>query len=279
MMSAGTAWVGLPIELHSVSCAEYEEPSGPLDGEQGLLIVVEGSLEIVVRKGGTEVVRHAGAGYVSFLSGNERRPVVRMSGDAKLAAVHLPKEWFSRLALDAALDTFGLTRPLSGDEVVPKILSAMFDEIARGVPSGRLFAESLSTALLSYVLRHVAPSEVSRRGALSDAQCRRLRSLIHERLGDDLRLDDLARAVGLCSRHFTRLFRRAFGTTPHQYVLGQRLSEATRLLERGQHGLADVALQSGFANQSHFTAAFRKAYGMTPGRYAASKRALAIRTH
>ena len=84
-------------------------------------------------------------------------------------------------------------------------------------------------------------------------------------------LAELADVVSLSPRYFTKLFRTAFGTTPHRYVMRQRLAEGARLLARGRYDLADVAVRLGFCSQSHFTAAFRQVYGVTPHRYATGK--------
>ena len=238
--------------------------SGPLDGECGLFVVLEGAMDIVVRKAAGEVVRHASAGYAAFLSGDSRRSIVRMAGRARVAAVHVPPEWFARLSVQA---TVGDTKPIPRDETIKGLVSAMCDEIARDASTGRLYAESLSTALLSYALKNVSPRESAARGALSDAQCRCLRTYIRERLAEDLSLYELAHAVGLGARHFSRLFRSSFGTSPHQYVIHERLKEAARLLERGDRGVSDIAISVGFANQSHFTVAFRRGYGVTPRRW------------
>ena len=73
--------------------------------------------------------------------------------------------------------------------------------------------------------------------------------------------------VGLSSSHFARAFRTSVGISPHQYVIGQRIGEARRLLAARRLSVAEVALALGFADQSHFAEAFRKATGTTPGRY------------
>jgi len=110
------------------------------------------------------------------------------------------------------------------------------------------------------------------RGGLSDEQCRRIRSYIRDRLQQELSLIELSSLVGLRPRQFSTLFRRAFGTTAHRYIVTQRVSEAARMLRSGEDNLAAIALRIGFCSQSHFTAAFRNAFGVTPGRYAAEWR-------
>ena len=107
--------------------------------------------------------------------------------------------------------------------------------------------------------------------ALSPMQVRRVREYIRANLGSDIGLTDLADQVGLSPRYFASLFKRAFGASPHHFVLGERIDEAQRLLAAGRMPISEVALNLGFADQSHFSQAFRKITGTTPKRYQAAR--------
>lgn len=80
----------------------------------------------------------------------------------------------------------------------------------------------------------------------------------------DHTLDSLAAQAGLSPSHFSRMFRRATGVSPHQYVLRARLERAQTLLASRELSIAQVAGALGFATQSHFTRAFRNYCGQTP---------------
>jgi AraC family transcriptional regulator len=84
------------------------------------------------------------------------------------------------------------------------------------------------------------------------------------RLFPDLSLGVLAEQVGLSSYHFARLFRRATGESPHQFVLRQRIARARQLLKDTEMPIAIVAVESGFAHQSHLTQVFKRYLGHTP---------------
>jgi AraC family transcriptional regulator len=152
------------------------------------------------------------------------------------------------------------------------LLSAMRDEVANGAGTGRLYGESLSLALMSYVVDRIPASRLRLRGSCSEARLRRLTKYIRERLGEDLTLTELAAFVQLGPRQFSEAFRSAFGTAPHRYVLNQRLDEAARRLGSSSVAIAELALSLGFSSQSHFAAAFRKRFGETPRQYARSRR-------
>jgi AraC family transcriptional regulator len=276
LVSSATPWAGLPIEEHRICTYESRGEAGPVDGECGLLVITEGHLDIAARRGGRELRSVVESGSALFVSGDERATRVRMTGSADAVAVRLPSEWFQRLSLDGVPRGFGRSRPITGDRTVLSLVLAMRDEVARGAPTGRLYADSLSLALLSYVVQQRVPRRLdglfTARGHLSDIECHRLRSYVLDRLGDDLSLVDLASLVGRRPRHFSTLFRQAFGVPPHRYVLRLRLSEGARLLASGDCDMSGIAFRLGFCSQSHFASAFRRAFGVPPSRYGAEKR-------
>ncbi|MBZ9557674.1 MULTISPECIES: Ada metal-binding domain-containing protein [unclassified Modicisalibacter] len=83
---------------------------------------------------------------------------------------------------------------------------------------------------------------------------------------DDAGLNALAARIGLSPRHLRRLFHRAYGVSPLDYALTQRLLAAKRLLTDTPLPVAEVALAAGFGSLRRFNAVFRERYGMPPGR-------------
>ena len=83
----------------------------------------------------------------------------------------------------------------------------------------------------------------------------------------DLRLVDVASDVGVHPIHLTRAFRRFFRCTPGDYVRRCRLERAATLLRGAELSLSEIALATGFADQSHFTRAFGRAVGVPPGAF------------
>jgi AraC-like DNA-binding protein len=237
-----------------------------------MLVIMNGQVDIVLREDEREINLIGAPGTAYLLAGDRPLNLVRITGLAEAAAVQIPLEWFGRVSLSGAPPTFALTEPLFRDQTVLGLVKAMCNEVARGSMTGRLYAESLSMALLCYIIERIPYSSMRFCGRFSDSQCRRLQKYIQEYLCEDLSLYNLADIVNLSPRHFSTRFREAFGVSPHQYVLRNRLAEAARLLESGSEDIANIALRLGFCSQSHFTSAFRRFYGMTPGRYATEKR-------
>jgi AraC-like DNA-binding protein len=98
----------------------------------------------------------------------------------------------------------------------------------------------------------------------------RARDLVDARYAEPLAVDDLARAAGLSRAHFSREFRRAFGETPHSYLLTRRLERAAALLRSTDRSVASICFAVGLRSVGSFTTSFTRAYGMTPTAYRAS---------
>ena len=77
----------------------------------------------------------------------------------------------------------------------------------------------------------------------------------------------LSRALGIHPVHLTRSFRRHLRCTPGEYLRSQRLDRAAQLLTCGRKPIAEIAAQTGFADQSHLNRHFARAYGISPARY------------
>jgi AraC-like DNA-binding protein len=98
----------------------------------------------------------------------------------------------------------------------------------------------------------------------------RARDLADARYFEPLGVEDMARAAGLSRAHFSREFRRAFGESPHAYLLTRRLERAASLLRVSDRSVADVCLSVGLRSVGSFTTSFTRTYGMPPTAYRAA---------
>ncbi len=97
----------------------------------------------------------------------------------------------------------------------------------------------------------------------------RARDLADARYFEPLDVDDMAGAAGLSRAHFSREFRRAFGESPHSYVLTRRLERAAALLRTTDRSVADVCLSVGLQSIGSFTTSFTRTFGVSPTVYRA----------
>ena len=98
----------------------------------------------------------------------------------------------------------------------------------------------------------------------------RARDLADARYFEPLGVDDLARAAGLSRAHFSREFRRAFGESPHAYLLTRRLERAAALLRTTDGSVADICFSVGLRSLGSFTTSFTRTFGMSPTAYRAA---------
>jgi AraC-like DNA-binding protein len=97
----------------------------------------------------------------------------------------------------------------------------------------------------------------------------RARDLADARYFEPLGVDDLAAAAGLSKAHFSREFRRAFGESPHAYLLTRRLERAAALLRNTDRSVADICLSVGLQSIGSFTTSFTRTFGVSPTAYRA----------
>ena len=105
-----------------------------------------------------------------------------------------------------------------------------------------------------------------RRSSFSIALAHRVRDYLHAHWNHNLSLSDLAREFGVSPSYLSRTFRRAFRVPPYAYHTQIRIDRAKELLISGRLP-GDVAVATGFYDQSHFTTRFRRLVGVTPARY------------
>jgi AraC-like DNA-binding protein len=133
----------------------------------------------------------------------------------------------------------------------------------------RLASSTLLTAALARLLHaHSAapPSNGSAPSSRSPAGVQMVRELLPERLADPPSLAELAAMTGLSQFALLRAFRRETGMPPHAYLNQLRVRRARLLLDRGL-APADVAAQTGFADQAHLTRHFKRVLGVPPAAY------------
>lgn len=139
------------------------------------------------------------------------------------------------------------------------------DAVTRG---GALASDSLLRLLLASLLRRYGRAPVPDAGPplAGDEAVARARELLHARMADPPKLDDLAAEVGARPFPLLRAFRAAHGLPPHAYLNQERVRAARRLLDSGTP-VAEAACAVGFVDQAHLTRHFRRVLGITPGAY------------
>ncbi len=99
----------------------------------------------------------------------------------------------------------------------------------------------------------------------------RAKDLADARYAEPLRVSDLAAAARLSPAHFSREFKRAFGESPHQYLLTRRLERAAALLRTSDWTITEICFAVGAQSLGSFITSFGRMYGLSPQAYRAGQ--------
>lgn len=151
--------------------------------------------------------------------------------------------------------------PLRLDRPKPRALLAMLmQECAAWEQDSPAAAEAICVELLG---------SIARSEPIESERPRWLRA-VEEKLSEESdapRLSDLAEAAGVHPYHLLRTFRSRHRCSPAEFSRGRRLERASELLTASRSSLSEIALTTGFADQSHFSRRFKRAYGFTPAEF------------
>ncbi|MGF6446814.1 AraC family transcriptional regulator [Paraburkholderia youngii] len=190
------------------------------------------------------------------------------AGGFTYAMLYLPQAWVERAARRLDLPGLAGVEAVFGHTLVDD--HALVDAIRQAFVAihgneGRLARDQTLDRLLLRLGAQLRDAPLAGDPAASPAIAR-VRDLLHEQMDGSPGLDELAEVAGIDRFRLTRLFQRAFGTSPHAYLVRLRLRAARRLLAAGRTP-AQVAAEVGFSDQSHLGRWFRRAYRMTPAAY------------
>jgi YesN/AraC family two-component response regulator len=123
------------------------------------------------------------------------------------------------------------------------------------------------------IMEHLAGALANRRAAGSESQRIVLKAMafIHTHYPEPISRRDIADFVGMSERHLTRCFHQETGITPITYLNRYRVRQARTLLDAGERGITEIALEVGFSSHSYFSRVFREQVGLSPRAYLSSR--------
>jgi AraC family transcriptional regulator len=143
-------------------------------------------------------------------------------------------------------------------------LWALSDE--EGAPS-RLLARAAGCEILAELCRLSGAPLAPAKGGLAPWAIRRCLDLMHERLSEDIGLDELAAEARLSPFHFARMFKASVGVPPRVHLTRLRLEKACELLEKTDRSVTEIALEVGYSSNQVLARVFVKHRHMTPSDY------------
>lgn len=246
----GTRWKTEPRPEHSIFALLSGSALATLNGAQN--DIEEGCL-VLINPGTAAQVKGTIAAYLSI----NLSPAFLI--DAALN---------SRLGASGAIVDFR-TPTACNEPRLGRVIHDLADELSQEEVGKDQLLTALMGQLAIQLLRNYSTIrrsdsvELSRVG-LVDRRIRRAVELMHANLDRDLPLSEIAGAAYLSAFHFSRLFKKLTGATPHAFLGTLRIARAQTLLAETDLSITDIGSRVGYSSSSHFTKAFRDSTGLSP---------------
>lgn len=272
LTSRERGWNGVTVDLcrpHENCCANYPALDHHVvsycpSGSARLIQRRAGSVHDAVVSGGISLILPAG--YESSWEGNAAASA-RLRVPASLIACageQIGSRNISQIEIRNVFET--------RDLVIERLALILLSELEREPhPTQMLIFDQVSCALAAHLLRSYNAFEVDdghRAPSFGPVDLARLTEFIECNIDQTITLADLAGTANVSRFHFARLFKRSTGMTAIRFVEQCRIRRAKSLILETNLPLAEVALMTGFADQSHFTRRFQRQLGCTPGAFA-----------
>jgi AraC-like DNA-binding protein len=154
------------------------------------------------------------------------------------------------------------------------LLAKQFLEMHKSLeqPNSLLTQQSLLLeTIIAFFVQHTNTKPIKTNGKFEHRAVKRSQEMIESHLTQNITLQAIAQEVGLSHFYLTRIFKQAKGLSLHQYQTLRRLQLARAKIIGGQPP-TQVAIETGFYDQSHFIRQYKSIYGFTPGQQYATKK-------
>jgi AraC family transcriptional regulator len=202
----------------------------------------------------------------------ESNPRTRNPSAVDWVHYHIPRSTLDAFTEDAERPRIQHLRCVYGtlDSILRQMTQIVLPSLQNPDRFRELFLDYFRLLLCAHVVTAYGPPRNVResfKGGLAPWQRKRIEDVFGANLEGQLRLSALADECGLSVSHFVRSFRQTFGSSPHRYLILQRIAKAKRLLTTTNLSLPEVALESGFSDQAAFSRTFKGVVGASPGKW------------
>jgi AraC family transcriptional regulator len=166
-------------------------------------------------------------------------------------------------------DTALLPRIKYRDLLMHHLVEEIYSVADRDDAIARLLTDSVAETMRLLIRDKYAeaPPKAREHRAFDTATRTMLVEYLNDSLDSEIHLDALAELTGMPVQGFIGAFRRAFHTTPYQFLLDLRIERAKTLLLTSPRSIAEIGASVGFSTPSHFANAFRRRVGISPSEY------------
>ena len=269
--SANAQWDGLALEIHHAPPCDHPAHEHPT---HFLQLQTAGPVKYEWTARGQDHSGTAGPGTIFICPRGSRDRVLWQGPTSRIALAVHPRLLAQALEQTAHLQDIELRQHFElHDRHLESLMRALRADLEDGSPAGRLYGESLATALAVYLQRRYAvfPTPILQfRNGMPTARLNRVLEFIRANLSEDIKLSALAETAGMSSHYFSELFKQSTGLSPHQYVLREKVERAKEHLRNPNTSIIEASAITGFVDQSYFTKVFRRLVGVTPSEFRAN---------
>lgn len=173
--------------------------------------------------------------------------------------------WYELLKWDKCINQTGFFS--TQDAAQTEMLDLLFEEVERVSKSGTLLGEDLAHNLLEQILLRCCELFSRRSRMVIDERILRVCHHVHENLGNELNVDELAAVACMSGSRLSHLFKEQMGLTLRQWIEDQRLNLSRQLLITTNLAINQIALHLGYQDALYFSRVFRKRVGVSPKEY------------
>lgn len=148
-------------------------------------------------------------------------------------------------------------------------LAAVVDDFSHGADVDDALKEIHIAQMLVHLATALMEDKAAGKGFWYVRRCVRLLS---ERMSEDVRIEELAKELGISVAYLQRLFRQVHGTTIIEYLNRMRIERAKLLLLNTDDPIVEIAMEAGFNSRQHFTRVFTSQEHISPQEYRREKR-------
>jgi AraC family transcriptional regulator len=238
-----------------------------------LVLYRAGTTSMNRRVGGVWKQERVGGGITSLLTRAEAA-YWRWSQDIEVSHFYISPALMTTTASDA-FDRDAQSVELHDmlkveDPILTWIGDRMVEEVAEGSPGGRLYYDALALQASVHILRKYASVQFklpSSQGRFRPVHARLIEDYIEHNISRNITLEELANICNCTPVQFARKFYVHYGMRPHAYVLTRKVERACQHLRQDRLELKEIALLTGFSDQSHLNRMFRRHKDITPAQY------------
>lgn len=127
--------------------------------------------------------------------------------------------------------------------------------------------EALSEIICHTLVREIIGAKTEKNFTYDNFEIESIIEYMHQYFGQKITIEDLAKKANMSKSHFIRVFKKATGLSPMDYLIDIRIEKAKKLINAGTKNISEISLLCGFSSTSHFSSTFSKHVGISPSKY------------